>query len=474
MKVSKILVALMALGLMFTACEKDFLDINKDPNSSVKVQADLLFMGAVNEFACSSMDFGPGMMYWSKQWAAGSTNASVFSNPEKYQMSIYSPGNVWGQVYSNLQNIEHGKKVSLESDKLNDWCQLEIMKSYLVYFLTAVWEDVPYTEALQIDTYPHPKYDKQEDLLNTIVANLTDAIAKIDVTKKGFQEILFSGDMNNWKEFGNFMKLKVLTILASKDKAKYGSQLAAFLATSPDLFDGNEDNVKFPFYDSDGNRNPFFKLWKEYSNGKPDYYYVCDEFIALLGNDPRAEKWFAYGKNNAGKTVDYYVGVTQGKPLPEAATLIGPGTVNPEAPFVFATYSEQEFLLAEIYVNGLAGGASVATAQTHFEAAVKANMTQWGVTSKEADAYILGNIGSLTSAPDPVKSVYEQMYIGYYFMPAETWIHVRRTGVPAVTPPIGAVTSGLIRRWTYPTNELTTNPNIPATKALDVKAWLDK
>jgi hypothetical protein len=476
MKILKLLIAISALGLILSACEKDFLDINKDPNSSVKVQPDLLFMGAVNEFACSSMDFGPGMMYWSKHWAAGSNNATVFADPERYQMSIYSPGNVWGQVYTNLMNLEHAKRYALENEVVNEWVQAEIMKSYFVYFLTAVWEEVPYSEALQIDKFPHPKYDKQEDILNSVVDNLTDAIAKIDDSKKGFDEILFEGDMAKWKKFGNFLKLKMLTLLAKKDQATYSTKLQAFLATSPALFASNADNVRFPFYDSDGNRNPFFKVWKNFSNSKPGYFYVSDEFLALIGTtDPRVATWFAYGKDNDDNTVNYWKGVTQGEPLPEGATFIGEGTIKPDAPFLFATYSEQEFLLAEIYANGLNGSVNMGTANTHYKTGIEENMKMWGVPAADITSAI-GGFLDLTGMPeaDAQKKVYEQMYIGYYFMPAETWIHVRRTGVPAVTPPKGAVTAGLIRRWTYPSNELSTNPNIPATKALDVKAWLDK
>jgi acyl dehydratase len=476
MKINKIIVfSLIANMFLFASCEEDFLDINTDPNRTVNVQPDLLVTDVINSVATSAMDYGPGMMYWSKQWAAGSTNAGVFSNPEKYQMSIYSPGNVWGSFYTGLANLEHAKRLSLERNSINSYVQSEILKSYIVLFLTVVWEDVPYSEALQIVEFPHPKYDKQEDLLNILVNNLTDAVSKIDLEKKGMDEIIFKGEMSNWKKWGNFLKLKTLVLLANKDKAKYGDMLKAFLDTNPLLFESNDDNPKFPYFDVAGNKNPFFLLWENYGNSEPSYYYVSDEFLDVMGNDPRKAVWFEFGEDNDDVQVDYYKGVTQGKPIPEAATLIGPNTVHADAPFVFSTYSEQEFMLAEIYAGGFVGSSDLAVAKPYLTRALTSSMSAWNVPAAESDAF-MSTFPDITglSTDAALNTIYTQMYIGYYFMPMEGWLHVRRTGVPEVTAPEGAILDGLIRRWTLPTNEVTNNPNVPVAKKLSDKAWLDK
>ncbi len=54
------------------------------------------------------------------------------------------------------------------------------------------------------------------------------------------------------------------------------------------------------------------------------------------------------------------------------------------------------------------------------------------------------------------------------------WTHVRRTDTPALTPAGGATISTILKRFTYPPDEVASNPNTPANKAnTDVPMWFE-
>ena len=82
-------------------------------------------------------------------------------------------------------------------------------------YLTDIWGDVPYTEALQglyVDGTMTPKYDTQASVYADLLVQLEEANALLAGTTLNFGsgDILYNGDPVLWRKFANSLKLRLL------------------------------------------------------------------------------------------------------------------------------------------------------------------------------------------------------------------------------------------------------------------------
>jgi len=89
------------------------------------------------------------------------------------------------------------------------------------------------------------------------------------------------------------------------------------------------------------------------------------------------------------------------------------------------SYTEVSFILAEAAQKGW----SVGDAQTHYENAVKASFSTWGV-GDDADAYLAG---AGVAYDGSLEQIMTQKWIANWTVAHESWCDWRRTGIPALT-----------------------------------------
>jgi hypothetical protein len=115
------------------------------------------------------------------------------------------------------------------------------------------------------------------------------------------------------------------------------------------------------------------------------------------------------------------------------------------------TYGEVLLLQAEAAARGWISG----DAQALYEAGVRANMERYDYatapTAAEIDTYIAG------LAYNGIEDIQTQQWIGLFMNGAEAWSHVRRTGIPVLTPGPDLTLSRIPTRFTYPTLEQSLN-----------------
>ncbi|MGB3588333.1 MAG: hypothetical protein WBA23_17415, partial [Tunicatimonas sp.] len=58
--------------------------------------------------------------------------------------------------------------------------------------------------------------------------------------------------------------------------------------------------------------------------------------------------------------------------------------------------------------------------------------------------------------------------------PLEGWTTWRRTGLPNLEVPEGALTTGLFMRFPLPPDEVSANDNAPTQKPLDERMWFNQ
>lgn len=489
--------SLLVGGLVFTSCESDYLDVNQDPNSATSAEPPLLFTGAINQYSTNrAIDFGPTAATMAQLWSGGGNlGAGVFTQPERYIISIFSNGNTWRSYYREIQkNLTLAIQGAESADPVNNnaAAQCKIFSALTYLSTTLVWEDVPFTEAVDVNfetlelNSSDPNFDAQEQVLNGVLSLLDEALAQIDpesplaITNN---DLIYSGDMDRWRKFAKSLKLRTLMIMVDAAPAKAAD--IANLIQEGDMIASAGENAIYPFFGESGNRNPFWETLNAFAGGQNFFYYASEAMVEAMQqyNDPRLKVYFSPYPGGEADPAGEVMGVPPGGNIdPDMAWVLSTapvgqdGTnelVRPNSPDVLFSYQEQLFLEAEAIARGLAPG-GLAEADTRFRAGIQAAMAYRGV-SEEATTTFLAGIPALAtlSAAQATEIIAQQTWIDQIIRPLEGWTTWRRTEVPSLELPEGAQTTSLIRRFPLPPDEVAANDNAPVEKPLDQKMWFD-
>jgi hypothetical protein len=134
------------------------------------------------------------------------------------------------------------------------------------------------------------------------------------------------------------------------------------------------------------------------------------------------------------------------------------------------TFAEYNFIRAEAALRFTSPG----SAQTFFQAGVKASMESAGVVAADITAYLATN-GTLTGTDaQKLEQIINEKFIASYGVAIEPWTDFRRTGYPALTLPSNAVVPYFPRSFFYPQSEIDLNPeNVKQKAGMNVKVFWD-
>ena len=163
------------------SCEKDFLDINDDPNNPLDVSLDLLLPSA-------QLDLAGALGYkWRRTlFRHGVVYASMGPTKQRRSMTmpfrevtflsqrhgsfyIRGPLPIWKSSLTKGTTQEAFPYVGIA----------QIMKAYTYSLMVDVWGDVPFSEAHKADNLL-PHYDKGEDIYPQLFALLDEGIANME------------------------------------------------------------------------------------------------------------------------------------------------------------------------------------------------------------------------------------------------------------------------------------------------------
>ncbi|WP_264543469.1 MULTISPECIES: SusD/RagB family nutrient-binding outer membrane lipoprotein [Flavobacterium] len=494
---------MMAVVAIFTtvSCES-WLDVNDSPNSVVseKVPPKLLLAAAQaqtykaisGDTENSSVDISTSNMnqlgnIWMGTWA-GNSNNTTGANANEYGVILNATfyNNIWDYTYMNIANLHN-----IATYNSNDWDNHKaiamILKSYYMQYIVDLYGDCPYSEAFLGTGNAYPKYDDDKAIYRALVDQIDAAIAMIDPNDNPVldEDIMFKGDMTQWKKFGYTVKLRLLmrqSGLTDADTQNYiddeldqmEADGATFLTTDATLNPGYDNSVQ-------DHQNPFYASYGYNIAGSATTlrsYVTATKFAADALNgavtgvvDPRRNRLFTLSGGQV-------VGIVQGEDAasaPDNPSFIGPAIVPTNTVVGSAldsyviTLSETKFLLAEAAYRFPAHAALFPDgAQTYFEAGITASFDRLGAGSS---AGYIGAIDSVagygwTGSSDKVQAIMTQKWIALMHVNGiESWIDRVRTGFPSVPLPL-TNTTGLPKRLMYPTSEYTSNSaNVPAQTA---------
>lgn len=176
-KSQKIILGLFLVVGLLSSCTKGFEELNTNPNSPVDVPAINIFTNAVNSSV--GLELGDWIQHtylgvWCQQWCK-----VQYIDEDRYMprdMSTY-----FNTPYSNgIKNltivISKSKDPKKGDPKL--LAAATILRAWQYMYLTDLFGDIPYSEALQgfaADGKLQPKYDTQASIYSALLVELEQA-----------------------------------------------------------------------------------------------------------------------------------------------------------------------------------------------------------------------------------------------------------------------------------------------------------
>ena len=499
-----------ALVLALGGC-KDFLDVNVNPNLPLDVPPSVLLTGvqATTGFAVGN-DLGrvTGLL---AQHMAGINNQPRTYDAYQLRGNYDNQWNneLYGGALINAQQIIN--RTQENSPVYAGYAK--ILKAYNFALLTDLWGDVPYSEALKGNLpapISQPRFDKQEDIykgnagmgIQSLFDLVREGLADLDkpsVLRPGADDLIHKGSsaaaIIRWKKFGNTLLLKLANTVSKKEPTLAAAVIREVLAKGPAAYiTDNADDTEVPFGTSVGNQNPFFAY--NYVN-RPDDQMLSQRFLDTLNlryKDPRLPRFFTTTPTPSatvnttgvvtpfGTFTGYDNGSTGGVPVRANRSRYGAYVVGTsgEAPVRLITNFQRAFILAEAVLTLPGLTVTGETAQSLFQAGIRASMLKTGLSAGDVAAYFTANPRLVTldasrSLEYQRNQIITQKWIAWTGNSYEAYNDFRRTGYPKlalVTNPSSESPTSIPVRLFYPNSEISANPKIPNPQPnTNVKVW---
>ncbi|MBE7169806.1 MAG: SusD/RagB family nutrient-binding outer membrane lipoprotein [Williamsia sp.] len=355
---NRILFLSLTVFLVAPACKRQ-LDINVDPNNPTFEQGTpkLVFPAAVIATAGRT---GGDLAILGGIWGQYVTQAAL-SNQYKF-IDAYDVKNTdlnaqySGLFAGGIKNYQFVINKARDAKDWNFYLMATVMKAYTTEVLVDLYDQIPYTEALQGANNLNPKFDDGYTIYKDLLANLDSALSKdfsastntiLAGTSSSSVDLVFNGNMDNWKRFANTLELKMYLrmINAKPDEAKAGVQKlyarnATFLTTNAAVAS---------FIDATSRSNPLYEQNIRQLN-TPDNLRASRTFVSFLQakGDPRIVTYFGSATAGSINQGDY---ASNDASYRTAAVFVE----KPTDPVIFLSAAESYLLQAEArerYYNG--------------------------------------------------------------------------------------------------------------------------
>lgn len=489
------------------ACEKGLDTLNQNRTNPVAI--DPLFQlnnATINlSFPTSALTYDMGIV---QQLISPNGGVLAGANFNQDNRSPLAPS--WQAYYRNvIRNtrdvIAHTKDNAARSNLMN---MGRILQAYAFMILTDTYGDIPYLQGGlgYSDQVFLPKYDAQQAIYADIIKELTEATGALATTSQvETGDIIFAGNLSQWRKFGYSLLLRAGMRLTKADAAKAEATVKAAFAGGVIL--ANADNAMMRH-----DANYLNNFGNTLNGTEGANFYLAKPFVDQLKstNDPRLSSIAiryvgatsgpaqtpANGSTDPAKQIGMPMGKDNGT-VGAAAQADGLASfydysqvdrrrmTKPTAPQFFVTAAQTQLLLAEAAQRGWV---TAAPAATYYAAGIRLHMEQLAsydaaaaVPAASIQPYIDANP---YAAATGLRQINVQYWIASFLNGPEAWANFRRSGFPALTPNpyTGDIPAGtFIRRITYPVSEISANTaNVNEAIArqgpdkMDTKMYWDK
>jgi hypothetical protein len=471
MKKNFIFLYLVATSVMLVApgCKKGYFDINTNPNSPTEVPARFLLSSALvnsaRQMEAGNLNFAN---YWMGYWCP-SGDFIPDNNLLTYNVTTdFQTGN-WSGNYITLRNYKDMITQGSADPKLVYYKAIgRVMWAFHFAHIVDLYNNAIYSEYGIPETTLFPKYDNGSDIYVDLLSQLDGAIADIagaspEAENPGDFDVMFGGEMQEWQQLANNLKVKLLLHLSNNTSlASIVSAGFAGIDQSIGFFTGNAKINPGFSNASDANQNPKWASNGFEVNGAERQGYrfnrACKFAVDYMKNNGDDRLSFFYKPNSEAEVKGRVFGssATAGLEGNSFISAIGSGVLKSVSQDAYIMPSYQiHFLLAEAYQRGFLTGDAKAT----YEGGVQASFDLLGAGS--AFSILNGGYATWDNANDPLELIYLQGWVAANGIdPLESYTTWRRTGYPEDLPVSiypGVNATHIPYRLAYPTAEYSFN-----------------
>lgn len=466
----KIIALLGILSFTISCSDNTLTDLNTDTKNPSEVPADALLGNAeknlFDQMTSTNVNVNVFRLF-AQHWTE-----TTYLDESRYDILQRNiPDRHWRVMYRDvLKDLQEARviankieTVTIKEEKIkqNKLAIIEVLETYTTSVLVDTFGDVPYTEALDPDTFPSPKYDKGVEIYKALFTKLDLAIANFDSGYASFGEadFVYSGDVAKWKVFANSLKLRMAITVADEPTLNPATKFKQ--AFDAGIMTSDSDNATIQYKSTQPNTNPLYE--DLVSSGRYDFIAantLVDKMNTL--NDPRRANYFipingVFTGGPYAQGGDFEKFSSAGDPATEGGLVTK--LLDPTLEGLLISYTEVSFYLAEGVERGFITGSAAA----YYNDAITSSILYWGGTQAEATAYLLKpTVAYATAAGSWKQKIGEQAWIGLYNRGFEAWTSYRRLDFPVLVAPSNAASAAENKvpvRFTYPVLEQTLNNN---------------
>lgn len=480
------LTGVVAASLALTSCDS-YLDINENPQSPSEsnLTTSMIFPAAEMAFSNSYGNYFRITGGYYAQHYAQMFGTSNYLDYSRFQQSAVRSNSTYSNLTTRcLQNLATVQAMAASGEAWGDNLAATVIRVAAYQAMVDCYGEIPYSEALDLGNLA-PHYDDGKDIYAGLVAELDEALAKVNGSENVCTNFLLPGAMaSEWIKVANALKLRLL--MRESNVVDVKAQLQSLVAE--DNFPAGDVAWKGCWSNSSGQANPYYQEEFATYYGSTQQNVVLNLALLATMNGADDARLKAYFLPNTLK--NEYTGAVSGTNCSTTANYKANYWCRPnmkyDDPVYFITRAEVEFFLAEYEVRY----GNKANAEGHYKAAVEASFSSAGVSGVETvlNAY-------------PWDEANYKRCIGIQKWVAlsgtnnyEAWCEMRRLGYPSFGEVVGsqiydeqndAYTPSLLepgtlytpimhnaqlgagkvlQRWPYPQSSANRNSNAPKFK----------
>ena len=408
-----------------------------------------------------------------------SPNASSLN----YNITTDFGASIWDLTYPLLKNYKNIEVYYAGNTTAgaNYLAIAKIMKAYHVQQLVDLYNNIPYSKALNGETSTNPSYDDAKTVYKDLVSQLDSAVLLINnatasADNPGKYDGVYGGDMSGWYVFANSIKLRILINLTQTSDGPTYIKNELIGLTTKDFIGSGYDAAENPGY-TNGASNQQNPLWQDIGytptggkQGNTAYFRANAYAVSFYNstNDPRLGLF--YTVNGGGKikgrvfgstALEHNADISAIGGNPDGGTYSSGLLASPTKSAYLFSAAESYFLQAEAIQRGYLTG----TASDAYASGVAESFNQLGIPnySTAAATYIAqsGDNTDFINSSDKIKTIITQKWAALNsYNPISAWDDWRRLGIPSDLPVSiypGTTAGHIPYRFLYPTSEFSYN-----------------
>ncbi len=456
-KLKNVAVAVLVIFLA-GACTGDFESLNDNPSLvlETEVQPQAILTGVLKNSIFATYSAAGGRIGEFAGYYASQSSGNLFETAD-----YGSPFN-W---YSYVLNTNEILRLTADDTRMTNLnAMARIWKAYLYHIMTDAYGDIPYTEAALgvANAINQPEYDTQQAIYTDLLKELKEAAAQLgsqeDQLPIGNADILYQGNVDNWKRFANSLRLRLAIRVRFADAALAATHINEVINAS--LIVDNNQNASvttLPPSDTEDVSNVNYMYNRVRTSTTPIFVGFAIADVMIPNDDPRMPVYFMPGSGGTYRARP--IQLAEGQKAPWYAQ----DTVASVGPVLFAeTYEIIVFNAAEVYFLRAEAALANITGEDKeamYLEGIQHSMEQYGIEEDDITAFLNQEGVDLSGTEEEqFEKIINQKYIATFFQAYEAYAEYRRTGYPKIW--IGnetGATDHIPRRLTYPTREYLIN-----------------